>query len=137
MDRNKTMIAVEHPFRFDPLGRIITTSDTNKIYLDRLMTILSTQVYQRVMRPTYGTDISRALYESGQIYSDSVKESINRAVAQFLPTLSIVSVTVGDIDYSGSSVVEILVSFPDGTINTVAVNSKNLLNDGTVIGDII
>lgn len=131
------MIAIEHPFRFDPLGRVITTSDINKIYLDKLMTVLSTQVYQRVMIPNYGTDMARAMYESGQIYSNAVKDAVSKAVARFLPALSIVSVTVGDIDYDGTSVVEILVSFPDGTVNTVAVNSRNLLNDGTVLGDII
>ena len=131
------MIAIEHPFRFDPLGKIITTSDVNKIYVDRLMTILSTQIYQRVMMPNYGTDLVRAMYESGQIYSDAVKEAITRAVSKFLPALSIVSVKVGEVDYTGTSVVEILVSFPDGTIDTVAVNSKTLLNDGTALGDII
>jgi len=131
------MIAIEHPFRFDPLGKTITTSNVNKIYLDRLMTILSTQIYQRPMMPDYGTDIARALYESGQIYSDSIKEAVVRAGAKFLPALSIVSVKVGEVDSTGTSVVEILVSFPDGTVNTVALNSKNILNDGTVLGDII
>ncbi|CAB4152653.1 GpW/Gp25/anti-adapter protein IraD [uncultured Caudovirales phage] len=131
------MIAIEHPFRFDPLGKVITTSDINKIYVDRLMTILSTQIYQRVMMPNYGTDLVRAMYESGQIYSDAVKEAITRAVSKFLPALSIVSVKVGEVDYTGTSVVEIMVSFPDGTIDTVAVNSKTLSSDGTALGDII
>ena len=130
------MRAIQHPFHLDSFGKITATSDQNKIYLDRLLSLLSTMVYQRPMHSTYGTDIFRALYETGDDYIQAVKESITRAVYTYLPLLTIVKIDIKSSDTEGKSTVEVVVSFPDNTINSVQVNTLYLLNDGTTAGDI-
>jgi phage baseplate assembly protein W len=130
------MKAIKHPFHLDSFGKITSTSDQNKIYLDRLLSLLSTMVYQRPMRSLYGTDIFRALYETGDDYIQAVRESITRAVSTYLPILTIVNIDIKDSDTEGKSTVEITVSFPDNTIDSVQINTLFLSNDGTIAGEI-
>jgi len=128
--------SINYPFTLDPLGRIVSTSDDNKIYLDKIMTLLSTMVGQRPMNPAYGTDLLRALYESGEDYDLALREAIDRAMATFLPAVSLQEVTIKEPDSSGVSMVSISFSFPDGSTNEVSLNSSYLNSDGTQIGDI-
>jgi phage baseplate assembly protein W len=131
------MKAINYPFTLDALGRINSTSDNNKIYLDKILTLLSTPASQRPMNPTYGTDIFRALYETGQDYEQAIRESVLRAMSIHLPQITVDSITISDTDDSGTSNVEIYFTFPDGTNSEILLNSKNLNPNGTEIGDII
>jgi hypothetical protein len=88
------------------------------------------------MRSLYGTDIFRALYETGDDYIQAVRESITRAVSTYLPILTIVNIDIKDSDTEGKSTVEITVSFPDNTIDSVQINTLFLSNDGTIAGEI-
>jgi hypothetical protein len=71
---------VSYPFTLDTIGIVKSTDLVSKIYEDRLLTLLSTQVGQRPMRPTYGVDLSRAFFEneyivdSGNVETDSDEE---------------------------------------------------------------
>ena len=58
------MKAISFPFTLDPFGVVETTSSQTKIYQDRVLTLLSTAVGERPMRPTYGTDVARAFLAS-------------------------------------------------------------------------
>ena len=129
--------AINYPFTLDSLGKIVSTSDDNKIYLDKIMTLLSTMVGQRPMQPMYGTDILRALYECGEDYDLALRDAINRAMATFLPAVSVNYITIEEPDNTGVSKVTITFSFPDGSTNEVSLNSSYLNNDGTQIGDIL
>lgn len=129
------MRTISYPFYLDTFGKITATSDQDKIYMDRVLTLLSTAVYQRIMRPTYGTDIPRALFETGDDYRLAIKEAITRAVALFLPVLKIINIDISDPDVDGVSKVTVLLSFPNGTTNTVTIASNLLSNDGTITGN--
>lgn len=131
------METIAYPFILDPLGKIVKTSDPNKIYLDKIMTLLSTLIDQRPMRSTYGTDIFRSLYETGNNYQQALKEAITRAMFLFLPEVSIKELNISEIDSSGKSVVTILFGFPDGSTNEVMLNEKYFNPDGTLLGDIV
>jgi phage baseplate assembly protein W len=130
-------VTISYPFTLDPLGRIVTTSDANKIYLDKVMILLSTAVGQRPMNPLYGTDIFRALYECGGDYNQALIEVIQRAMATHLPMISVEEIEITDPDDSGISLVNISFGFPDGTTEKVSLNSSYLNPDGTKIGDIV
>lgn len=130
------MIAISHPFTLDTFGIIGTTSDTQKVYLDRVNSVLSTMVYKRPMRTEYGTDMARALYESGDDYYLAITEAITRAMTLYLPDITIVSLTIKDANSIGQASVELLMSFPDDTVATTVIKTAALLSDGTNSGDI-
>ena len=129
------MKAINYPFYLDSFGKITATSDPNKIYMDRALTLLSTAVYQRIMRPTYGTDVPRSLFETGNDYQTAVREAIARAMAVFLPLIKIVEITITEPDSFGESKVNVLLSFPNGATNTVTINTNYLSFDGTTVGN--
>lgn len=138
------MIAISHPFTLDTLGSpdgksgslIKTTTDTQKIYLDRVNSVLSTMIYKRPMRTQYGTDMARALYESGDDYYLAITEAIARAMALYLPDITVVSLTINEANSIGQASVELLMSFPDDTVATTVIKTAALLSDGTNSGDI-
>jgi len=130
------MIAISHPFTLNSFGVIDTTTETQKIYLDRVNSILSTVVYKRPMRPGYGTDMARALYESAYDYELAITEAIRRSIATYLPDITIVSLKITDPNSLGQSSVELLLSFPDDTVGATIIKTAALLSDGTNSGDI-
>jgi len=128
--------AIRFPFEIDKSGKIISTEIATKIYQDRVLTLLSTVVYQRPMMPGYGVDIARSLYETmGNMYS-SIGESISRAMGYSLPYIKLKDV---QIDSSSPSVetginVTVLIELPNGSASEVNVNSSTFLPSGEEYG---
>jgi len=46
------MKAISFPFTLDPFGKTTSTTDQRKIYQDKVLTLLSTAVGERPMRPS-------------------------------------------------------------------------------------
>jgi phage baseplate assembly protein W len=127
------MIAISYPFRFDG-GRVQTTTDANKIYFDRIVTLLSTMNGQRPMRPLYGADVARGVYETGGDYIDGVKQAIRSAMSLWLPEVSIDAINLALPDENGQGRVDLSVTLPDFSQGTVSVNTSYILPDGTTYG---
>lgn len=127
------MKAISYPFTLDDFGRVITTSDQNKIILDRIVTLISTLGGQRPMRPTYGADMLKALYESGENETEAVEVGISQAIATWIPQVRILQINLSPTTEEGIANAEVLVSLPDATSATVSVNTAILFPDGFTI----
>jgi hypothetical protein len=136
------MIAIAHPFSLDSLGRINTVdsmnpaNNNNKYMVDRLISLLSTSVYQKPLETAYGIDMSRALYENAGNFTQAVRDAVNRAISTLLPELTVVKLVVIPPDQSGKAYIDLEFSLPDGTTNTVTVTTNEFNKDGTILGDI-
>jgi phage baseplate assembly protein W len=128
------MIGIDYPFRLDSYGRIETTSKQQKIYTDRILTLLSTIVGQRAMRPEYGVDLTRGIYESGGAYNQGLRVAITKAISQFLPLLSLQDVRITVPGEDGISKVEVSVTLPDLSEGTVTVVTAYMSPNGSIIG---
>jgi len=127
--------AIRFPFEIDKSGKIVSTTDSIKIYQDRVLTLLSTVVYQRPMMPEYGIDIARSLYETmGDMYA-SVGEAIVRAMSYSLPyiTLKDVLVDLTSPIETGTNVT-VLIDLPNGSTQEVNVLSSTFLPNGEKYG---
>lgn len=124
--------AINYPFTLDPVGVVATTDRANKIWLDRLLTLLSTNVGQRPMLTSYGTDLMRALFENENVLDAAVKQAVNTAVTVWLPEIKISSISTVLPEYGGQAQVTITVILPDSTIKTLDVSSALFSSDGTV-----
>ena len=56
--------AISLPFAFDQSGSIAYTKDEKKIWQDRVVLVLMTRLGERLMRPTFGSEIGDSLFES-------------------------------------------------------------------------
>lgn len=116
------MKAIVFPYTLDPFGETQATTTPSKIYLDRLLTLLSTQVGQRPMLPEYGTDLGRALFENEDNFRVAVKVAILTAVTTWLPELKIQNVDIDPLA-EGYVNLRITVELPNAKITSVTVNS--------------
>jgi phage baseplate assembly protein W len=127
--------AIRFPFEIDKLGKIVSTTNSIKIYEDRVLTLLSTVVYQRPMMPEYGVDIARSLYETMDDMYASVGEAIVRAIANSLPYIKIQDVLVDlTSPIETGTNVTVLISLPDGTPSSLNILSSTFLANGQKYG---
>ena len=129
------MKAIVFPFQLDSFGRVVTTSDSNKIYMDRLLTLLSTMVYERPMKNGYGTNLARALYETYNRSDLAIREAIERAVAIFLPEIELESLSVSQANEDGISTVDLSVILPDNSIESISINTGYFSANGILLGN--
>lgn len=126
------MSAISYPFTLDGLGVLQSTSDPKKIYLDRLLTLLSTSPGQRPMLPEYGTDVLLALYENDNVVETAISQAIKSAVSIWMPEIDVENVRVSIPDEAGSVEVEIIIKLPNSTLTTLTVSSAIFNIDGTI-----
>jgi len=124
--------AVYFPYTTDAVGALISTTDPRKIYLDKVLTLLSTHVGQRPVTKEYGTDWSGAFFENDSVFSTSVKFAINSAISRWLPDLTVASIDVSDIGNDGNAIVNIQLVFPDNTSYNLGINTSVFNLDGTI-----
>lgn len=106
-------VALSLPFRVDPYGKIATTSDQRKIWQDRVRSVVGTALTERVMRPTFGTEIPDSLYESAEDAQEQIKSEIQAAFTEQLRKLKLKEVLPTYDEYSGIVNVDIVYELPN------------------------
>jgi phage baseplate assembly protein W len=89
--------AISLPFAFDQSGSIAYTKDEKKIWQDRVVLVLMTRLGERIMRPTFGSEIGDSLFESEESATTLIKKSVSVAFSRWLKQLELISVTT-DVD---------------------------------------
>lgn len=123
---------ISYPYTLTPTGKVYTTVTPSKIYLDRTLSLLSTNVGQRPIAIDYGVDWSLALFESDGNAQEAIKQAIYQAMTKWLPEISIESITVNYNNSSGLENVLLMLKLPDNTVSSLAINSSLLNYDGTI-----
>lgn len=125
------MKSISFPFTLDPFGKTTSTTDQRKIYQDRVLTLLSTAVGERPMRPTYGTNIAAAMFENQGRVEDAINEAIRTAISTWIPELTVSSIKVIGFLDGGAVNVELNVTLPDFQEDQIRVVSTTLNPDAT------
>jgi phage baseplate assembly protein W len=124
--------AINFPFTLDNDGVLIPTTNANKIYLDRVLTLLSTNVGQRPMLPEYGIDWSVALFENEGDAKAATPGALTAAIVRWIPDVRVSKITMKD-QQDGIEYVNIDLILPDNTVATLPVSTATFNLDGTVI----
>jgi phage baseplate assembly protein W len=125
------MKAITFPFTIDPFGVANTTTSQEKIYQDRVLTLLSTSVGERPMRATYGTDLATALFETQGNATKAIETAIRTAMRTWLPELTVENIDIMATDDSGKVQVNLSLVLPDFSTTAVTVYSTTLNPDGS------
>lgn len=126
------MTYVLYPFALDNSGKVETTADSSKAYLDRITTLLSTTVGQRPMAQDYGVNWESALFENeGQIEA-AVTQAINSAITKWIPEIKVDSIIVNSGGQEGTSKVDLRVVLPDNSITTMSISTATFNYDGLI-----
>lgn len=124
--------AINFPFTLDTFGVLTSTEAANKIYLDRVLTLLSTNVGQRPMLPEYGIDWSVALFETEDDAKAATPGAIKAAISRWIPDVKVENITMQD-QQDGIEYVNIQLVLPDNTITTLPISTATFNIDGTVV----
>lgn len=125
---------INFPYTLDASGVVGSTVNPAKVYLDRVLTLLSTTIGQRPMLPTYGVDWSTSLFENDNQARPAITGAIQKAVAKWLPEISVTNVSFDDNLSDGIENVTISLKLPDNTITSITLDTNTLNYYGTIAG---
>ena len=117
----KIETAISLPFSIDPYGKVTQTIDQSKIWADKVRSVIGTAVKERVMRPTFGTDIPSAVFENQEDADARVRELVSTSFNTQLPMLELSDVSTSFDQYSGTLTVEIIYALPNEEVVSTTV----------------
>jgi len=123
--------AINYPFSLDNFGVLTPNSLSSKIYLDRVLTLISTNVGQRPMLPEYGVDWSQALFETEDDATIAIPKALRDAIGIWVPDVKVSSIKIQN-QQDGNEYVYIELVLPDNTLATLPVNTATFNINGTV-----
>lgn len=123
--------AISFPYTVSPSGVVQSTESASKIYLDKVLTLLSFYVGQRPMQPTYGVDWSRVLFENDSDAKVAIPIAIAEAVSKWIPQVSVTSVEFIGENTDGTENVVVSLKLPDDTLTSLAINTGVINYSGT------
>jgi phage baseplate assembly protein W len=132
MDWSTVVNAIKFPFTTQTNGIVQTTDNSSKIYLDKVVTLLSTNVGQRPMLPTYGVDWSLALFENDGDAELAVPRAINTAISTWIPSVSVENISVEPDYLNGTENITIDLKLPNNILTSLTLNSSVINYDGTI-----
>ena len=123
-------IAMSLPFSLDAYGRITATESQQKIFADRVLSVIGTNLKERVMLVEFGTKVTSYLYGSIEKAISAIPEEIEQAFAKFLPSLTYSNTNVIYDEQTGTLLLDIIYELPNGEttstiLEIVAIASKN------------
>ena len=122
-------IAISLPFKIDAFGNVGSTKSQEKIWQDRVLSVIGTSLRERVMRPSFGTIIPYALFDSVDDVPSEVELEVSKAFNEQLRILNLQSVDVTYDDYTNVMNVTITYDLPNN--ETISTNIGLVKIDGT------
>jgi len=123
--------ALSFPYTISPAGVVVYTQSPTKIYLDRVLTLLSYYVGQRPMEPRYGVDWSRSLFENDNNARIAIPIAISEAVSKWIPQVSVTSVEFSGENINGTENVIVSLKLPDDTLTSLTINTATINYNGS------
>lgn len=117
----KAEVAISLPFSIDPYGKVSQTTDQSKIWADKVRSVIGTALKERVMRPTFGTDIPSAVFENQEDANARIQELVSSSFNTQLPKLALQSVSNSFDQYSGTLTVEVVYALPNEDVVSTTV----------------
>lgn len=126
--------AITLPFAFNESGALNTSEDSAKIWQDRVIITVMTNLGERVMRPTFGSDAPKAVGENINDALSIIKQSVEVAFSRWLKELTLLSVD-GYVDsYDSYLVVQIKYNYrAQNIIQTLKIKTAVLSRSGEVL----
>lgn len=91
------MKALKVPFEFDPSGRTAKVEGEYPVLATYLRTLLLTRIGERVMRPTYGSEVASALFEPmGPSFRAELEADIRDAVTTWEPDAQVMALRLAE-----------------------------------------
>lgn len=127
--------AITLPFSIDGLGNIGKTYDQNKIWGDRVRSVIGTLKSERVMRKEFGSTVALNSFQGFDIAKEALVRSITEAFVAYLPQLTLVSVDVFIEEETDTVMVEVIYNLPSTSTNAImqvgvaSISGNNIIQE--------
>jgi phage baseplate assembly protein W len=121
--------ALAFPFSIDDYGNVVYTTNQYEIWAGRVKSVVGTVLGERVMRPTYGTDMKRVFFNTRDSAEETIRKEISRVFATYLPLLTLGNVVIDFSEFKGKAEVTITYTLPNLTEVQTSVGIVTI--DGT------
>lgn len=106
-------VAISLPFRIDPYGKVAVSTDQQKIWADRVRSVLGTALKERVMQPLFGTEIPYSVFHTQEDASILIERETQTAFETQLSLLRLQSVTTTFDEFTGIISVSTVYDLPN------------------------
>lgn len=106
-------VALKLPLSLDKSGNLVLANSQEEIWADRVRIALGTRLGERVMRPSYGTTIGEALFDTVTTTSEVVTKEVQRVFHEQFPLLSLKSVTPSFNELASTLTITIVYLLPN------------------------
>lgn len=106
-------VALSFPFSVDDYGNLAVTTNADKIWADRVASVIGTTVGERVMRPSFGTKVSFASWATRSAMEDVLYKEINRGFYLHLNLLTLENIEFNYNEAESIAYVSVSYSLPD------------------------
>jgi phage baseplate assembly protein W len=128
--------AIALPFTIDTYGRVAKAADENKVWADRVLSVIGTGKLTRVYRPEFGSLIDTSFFDVLDSASVIITDSIKQAFYDFLPLLQLDSVELIEDTEQGVLTASISYILPDNTQEQLTVGLAYVSNTDPIYEDI-
>ena len=105
-------IEIGTPFRIDSLGSVGTITGLVASVRSHIVAIITTRLGERVMRPTYGSDVHSLVFDvADPVIAAQVSDDLREVLEREEPNADIISVTPRIAESPGDTGVVITVAF--------------------------
>jgi phage baseplate assembly protein W len=122
---------ISYPFTFDAQGNVATTTDQSKIWQDRVLAVLGTNLGERVQRLDFGSEIYKKQFETSDVAISEIEKLVAVAFNSQLPLLSLNSVNGVFDSSSGTVTIEVSYMLPNRTLVSTQMSTVVIINGNT------
>ena len=124
---------VSLPFKFNEFGQVSTTTDSKKMWRDRVLLVLLSRFGERLMIPSFGSDIASTVFESADMATEIATKTISIAFNKWLTSLELKGINPLYDYTTGTLEVRVSYSLPSGETDTVTFNTAIFSRSGDLI----
>jgi phage baseplate assembly protein W len=122
------------PFNISNNNKITTVLDFSpKAWRDRVLSLLSTGINERVWYYNYGANLDGLLYESAANAVEIGRQAIKEMFISWLPSLTLRQVVPGYDSDTGTLELSIIYKLPSGDTDSVTISTASLTAAGETI----
>jgi len=125
---------IDVPFNLSAKGKVTVIPDNDpKVWKNKVLTLLSTGINERVWYYNYGVNLTNLLFESSSAATEDARTAISEMFITWLPELTLLEVVTGRDDLMGSLTFSIIYSLPDNTTESINITTASLNAAGETI----
>ena len=114
--------AISLPFTIDPYGNVTVANTQSKIWADRVLSVLGTNLKERLMIPEFGTLIPTSFMETVDDATDLIQSEVQHAFSTQLTLLTLQKVNINFDEFSSSINIDVVYDLPNNQTVTTTVS---------------